>query len=65
MSIRDEAVAKACCADLYHSELARLILGDTLHPGGLALTHRLGRLMSIQPGEVPADLLARLGAKGG
>ena len=61
MNVRDEAVAKACCADLYHSELARLILGDTLHPGGLALTHRLGRLMGIQPGDLVADLASSRG----
>lgn len=61
MSIPDEAVAKACCADLYHSELARLILGDTLHPGGLALTHRLGKLLGIQPGDLVADLASGRG----
>jgi arsenite methyltransferase len=55
-------LAKACCADLYQSPLARLILGDTLHPGGLALTHQLGRLMNIQPGDWVADLASGLGA---
>ncbi len=61
MKIRDEALAKACCADLYHSDLARLVLGDTLHPGGLALTHRLGRLMDIRPGDLVADLASGRG----
>jgi arsenite methyltransferase len=55
-------LAKACCADLYQSLLARLVLGDTLHPGGLALTHRLGRLMNIQPGDWVADLASGRGA---
>ena len=54
-------LAKACCADLYQSQLARLILGDTLHPGGLALTNRLGRLMGIQPGQWVADLASGRG----
>jgi arsenite methyltransferase len=54
--------AKACCADLYQSQLARLFLGDTLHPGGLALTHRLGRLMNIQPGDWVVDLASGRGA---
>lgn len=55
-------LAKACCADLYQSPLARLVLGETLHPGGLALTHRLGRLMNIQPGDWVLDLASGRGA---
>ncbi len=51
-----QADAKACCADLYQSDLARLLLGDSLHPGGLRLTHRLGSLMDIQPGGWVVDL---------
>ncbi len=58
----EQAQAKACCADLYQSDLARSILGDTLHPGGLALTHRLGRLMDIQPGDWVVDLASARGA---
>lgn len=61
MNLPEEAIAKACCADLYQSDLARMILGDTLHPGGLALTNRLGRLMGIQPGDWVADLASGRG----
>ena len=57
----DDARAKACCADLYQSDLARLILGETLHPGGLALTNRLGRLMGIQRDDLVADLASGRG----
>ena len=57
----DEAQAKACCADLYQSDLARLILGETLHPGGLALTNRLGRLMGIQRDDWVVDLASGRG----
>jgi len=57
----NEAQAKACCADLYQSDLARLILGDTLHPGGLALTNRLGRLMGIQRDDWVVDLASGRG----
>lgn len=39
---------KACCAALYQSDLARLLLGETFHPGGQALTLHLGTL--LQPG---------------
>ena len=57
-----EALAKTCCADLYQSEWARLIMGDALHPGGLALTHRLGKLLAIRPGDWVVDLASARGA---
>ena len=61
MNRQQEALAKACCADLYRSSLARLILGETLHPGGLALTNRLGKLMAIHQGDWVVDLASGLG----
>ena len=59
--VLEQARAKSCCADLYQSELARIILGDTLHPGGLALTNRLASLLEIQPGDWVADLASARG----
>ena len=59
--VLDQAQAKACCADLYQSDLARLILGETLHPGGLALTNRLGRLMGIKRDDWVVDLASGRG----
>jgi arsenite methyltransferase len=59
--LQSEAKAKACCADLYQSDMAKLIMGDTLHPGGLGLTNKLGRLMGLQPGELVADLASARG----
>lgn len=53
--------AKICCADLYSSELARLILGDSLHPGGLRATNRLGRAMGLRPGWRVLDMACGLG----
>lgn len=53
--------AKICCADLYSSELARLILGDSLHPGGLRATNRLARAMDLRPGWQVLDLACGLG----
>jgi arsenite methyltransferase len=38
---------RACCAALYESDWARLVLGDSFHPGGLALTERLGALLEL------------------
>jgi SAM-dependent methyltransferase len=58
----EQVQTKTCCADLYQSELARIILGETLHPGGLALTNRLARLMGVQPGDWVVDLASGRGA---
>lgn len=38
---------KQCCARLYESELVRLLLGESFHPGGLRLTERLGLLLGL------------------
>lgn len=61
MALTDDAYVKACCADLYESPWAREILGDPLHPGGLALTNRLGRLMNIGRDHWVADLASARG----
>lgn len=44
----EASVLKRCCAALYESEWARLLLGETFHPGGLALTARLGALLALE-----------------
>jgi arsenite methyltransferase len=41
---------KSCCATLYESDFARLLLGDSFHPGGLRLTQQLGELLELGPG---------------
>jgi arsenite methyltransferase len=38
---------KQCCANLYESDLAKLLLGDSFHPGGEKLTERLGELLRL------------------
>ena len=40
---------KQCCARLYESDFAKILLGDSFHPGGLALTERLGVLLELGP----------------
>src|SRR5260370_34577736 len=40
---------KQCCAKLYESDLARVLLGDSFHPGGLKLTERIGSLLHLAP----------------
>src|SRR4051812_38201157 len=47
---------KACCAAAYESDWARLLLGDSFHPGGLALTERLGRLLGLGPTDRVLDV---------
>ena len=49
--MNDAAELKTCCAALYESDFARLLLGDSFHPGGLPLTARLGELLSLAPGQ--------------
>jgi arsenite methyltransferase len=53
---------KACCAAVYESDWARLRLGDSLHPGGLALTERLGKLLRLGPGRRVLDVASGSGA---
>jgi ubiquinone/menaquinone biosynthesis C-methylase UbiE len=38
---------KQCCAKLYESDLAKILLGEFFHPGGLKLTERLGSLLPL------------------
>ena len=45
MSSQD--TVKQCCARLYESDLARILLGDSFHPGGTKLTERLGALLGL------------------
>lgn len=53
---------KACCAAVYQSDWARLLLGDSLHPGGLALTERLGLMAGLGPEKHVLDVAAGAGA---
>lgn len=53
---------KACCANVYQSDWARLLLGDSFHPGGLALTERLGTLLDLGPGRSVLDVASGQGA---
>lgn len=38
---------KSCCANFYESEAVRFLFGDSFHPGGLALTERLGVVVGL------------------
>ena len=51
-----------CCKISYGHPLARWLLGDSFHPGGLALTTRLARLVGIDGASRVLDAGSGLGA---
>jgi ubiquinone/menaquinone biosynthesis C-methylase UbiE len=58
----DATELKSCCAALYQSDWARLLLGESFHPGGMALTERLSVLLELGPGKRVLDVAAGQGA---
>jgi ubiquinone/menaquinone biosynthesis C-methylase UbiE len=44
------AEVKACCAAAYACDAVELLLGESYHPGGLALTRRLASALGLRPG---------------
>lgn len=53
---------KACCAEAYSGDIVSLLLGDSYHPGGAALTRRLADQLGLRPGKRVADVAAGRGA---
>lgn len=58
----NERVIKTCCASFYQSDLVRMLLGDILHPGGLALTNHLGEVVGIRKTDKVLDIACGRGA---
>jgi ubiquinone/menaquinone biosynthesis C-methylase UbiE len=52
---------KQCCAQLYESDFAKLLLGDSFHPGGVKLTERLGTLLQLTPESHVLDIASGKG----
>jgi len=52
----NRAGLKSCCAAVYESDFARLLLGQSFHPGGLALTARLGERLQLSPSDHVLDV---------
>ena len=52
---------KSCCASIYENDWVRLLLGDSYHPGGLALTERLGQYLELRPGVRALDVASGRG----
>lgn len=53
---------KSCCAALYDNDWVSLLLGDSFHPGGLALTERLGARLNLGPESRLLDVASGRGA---
>jgi ubiquinone/menaquinone biosynthesis C-methylase UbiE len=47
---------KTCCASAYQHDAVALILSESYHPGGLALTRRLADSLGLKRGELVADV---------
>lgn len=52
---------KSCCASLYESDVARLLLGDSFHPGGAELTRHLGEVLHLGPADRVLDVASGKG----
>lgn len=62
MSAPESSAVKQCCARWYASDLARFLLGESFHPGGLELTGRLAELLRLGPQSRVLDVAAGRGA---
>ena len=60
-NVHDEQSVKSCCANVYQSEWARLLLGDSFHPGGTALTSYLGTALHLAPDQRVLDVASGQG----
>lgn len=58
----DPAEVKACCAAAYSRDAVALLLGESYHPGGLALTRRLAGALGLHPGQRVVDVASGPGA---
>lgn len=52
---------KSCCAAVYGSDAARILLGDSFHPGGTGMTDRLADRLGIGPRTRVLDIAAGVG----
>jgi arsenite methyltransferase len=57
----ESAELKSCCAAVYQSDFARMLLGDSFHPGGQRLTARLGNQMGLTSGVRVLDVASGKG----
>jgi ubiquinone/menaquinone biosynthesis C-methylase UbiE len=58
----DPTEIKACCAASYGQDAVSLVLGESYHPGGLALTRRLATALGLRVGQRVVDVASGPGA---
>lgn len=58
----DPTEIKACCAAGYGQDAVALVLGESYHPGGLALTRRLADALGLRAGARVVDVASGPGA---
>jgi arsenite methyltransferase len=61
-AVTTPSTVKQCCAAAYESDAARMLLGNSFHPGGTKLTERLGRILKLSPRTRVLDVAAGRGA---
>ncbi|HUZ93436.1 MAG TPA: methyltransferase domain-containing protein [Edaphobacter sp.] len=57
----DSTDIKQCCANVYGSDAAKYLLGDSFHPGGLPLTEELASLLALSPAGLVLDVASGKG----
>lgn len=60
-NIQTAQALKFCCAAVYESQWAQLLLGESFHPGGLALTKRIGDLLTLSSTDRVLDIASGKG----
>jgi arsenite methyltransferase len=58
----EPAQIKQCCANIYGSDAAKFLLGDSFHPGGAALTHELASRLNLSATSTVLDAASGKGA---
>lgn len=61
VSLSTRLSSAACCADLYQSPLVHSLLGDSVHPGGLALTRAQAKAVGLKTSDHLLDMACGLG----
>jgi SAM-dependent methyltransferase len=61
VSLQAVADVKSCCAAAYSSPAAAFLLGESLHPGGAALTRRLADAVQLLSGQRVLDVASGRG----
>jgi SAM-dependent methyltransferase len=57
----DSAAVKSCCAAAYGVDLVTMLLGESYHPGGAALTRRLADTLHLESGAQVLDVASGIG----